>query len=142
MYVIKETVPDRLALTGLYDAVGWSPYIAEPDRLLAAVGRSSYLRTAWHDGQLVGLCRALSDGFIVCYLLDLLVHPDHQRRGLGKRLLQTCLDDHADVRQLLLMTDDRPEQLALYRSAGLKSLRALEVHPLNVFLRIQGVDLR
>ena len=43
------------------------------------------------DGGLVGLARVLSDMSIVT-VQDVLVDPDHQRKGVGLELLKLCLD--------------------------------------------------
>ena len=61
--------------------------------------------------------------------------------GLGRALVQDCLDRYAEVRQKVLLTDDRPEQLAFYASLGFSNTRALEVTKLNAFVRIEGAEL-
>ncbi|WP_404432361.1 GNAT family N-acetyltransferase [Microbacterium lacus] len=42
---------------------------------------------------LVGFARATSDGVGFAYLADVFIHPDHQGRGLGKRLMQAMIED-------------------------------------------------
>lgn len=112
--------PADATIVALYEDVGWTAYTREPERLLAAIDGSGWVRYAISsEGDLVGLCRAIGDGHTVCHLQDVLVHPDHQRRGIGRRLVQACLDDHAHVRQLLLLTDGDEAQRALYRSVGM-----------------------
>ncbi|MBV8878345.1 MAG: GNAT family N-acetyltransferase [Planctomycetaceae bacterium] len=44
--------------------------------------------TAWDDGVLVGISRALSDFSFVTYLSDLAVRRSHQRQGIGKELIR------------------------------------------------------
>lgn len=136
----RDRTPTREALISLYDAVGWSIYTADPARLERAI-RSSWVATAYEGEELVGLCRAVGDGETICYLQDVLVRPDAQRRGIGRALVQACLDDHAHIRQLILLTDDRPEQLAFYRSLGLSNTRELDDVKLNCFVRFAGVTL-
>lgn len=43
--------------------------------------------TAWCGEQLIGIARSMTDFHYACYLSDLAVHGDYQRRGIGKRLL-------------------------------------------------------
>ncbi len=43
--------------------------------------------TAWRGEQLIGIARSMTDFHYACYLSDLAVHSDYQRRGIGKRLL-------------------------------------------------------
>lgn len=134
--------PPLDALVSLYDAVGWTAYTADPDCLDRAVAGSSWTRAAWDGDRLVGFARAVSDGATVCLLQDVLVHPEHRRTGLGTGLVRACLDAHADVRQFVLLTDDRPEQHAFYRALGLSDIATLRVHRLHAFVRYVGVDLQ
>jgi GNAT superfamily N-acetyltransferase len=137
----RDRQPSLDQLVSLYDSVGWRIYTADPDRLQRAIRNAHWLATAWEGDRLLGLCRTVGDGETVCCLQDILVRPDAQRRGIGRALVQACLDDHAHIRQLLLLTDDRPEQLAFYRSLGLSSIRELNDVQLNCFVRFAGVDL-
>ena len=132
---------DRPSLLDLYDAVGWSVYTRQPDRLVAAIEQSSHVVVAYQGDRLVGLARCVSDGVTIVYIQDILVHPDCQRRGLGRVLVQDCLDRYEDVRQKVLLTDDRQSQLAFYASLGFRNTRELEATPLNAFVRIEGATL-
>ncbi len=87
---------------------------------------------------LVGLYDAV--GWTV-YIQDIIVAPTCQRMGLGRALVLDCLERYAHVRQLVLLTDDRPEQLAFYASLGFSNTRELVVTRLNAFVRIAGIDL-
>ena len=102
----------------LYDAVGWSAYTDKPDTLAAALAGSTRVVVAREGTELVGLARVISDGHSVCYLQDILVHPAHQRTGLGRRLLELALAPYAHVRQKVLLTDTEPGQKAFYESVG------------------------
>lgn len=42
--------------------------------------------TAWHNGQLIGIARSVTDFHYACYLSDLAVHQNYQKRGIGKKL--------------------------------------------------------
>jgi GNAT superfamily N-acetyltransferase len=62
--------------------------IAAPDavRTDAALQRSINI-SAWHDNQLVGAARILSDGYFTAALAEIIVDPDYRRRGLGRELM-------------------------------------------------------
>ena len=107
----------------------------------AAIEGSSFLVLAHHGDTLVGLARALSDDASVVYLQDILVHPSHQGLGIGKRLVNAVLERYVHVRQKVLLTDDRPQQLHVYASLGFKNTSELVVAPLNAFVRIEGTAL-
>ncbi|WP_089772927.1 GNAT family N-acetyltransferase [Ruania alba] len=114
----EATTLGREELVDLYSAVGWSAYTRDPDALLRAVRGSHRVGVAWDGEQLVGLARTISDGVTVVYLQDVLVRPSHQRTGLGRELLTQLLGSYGDIRQQVLLTDDRPEQRAFYTSLG------------------------
>jgi GNAT superfamily N-acetyltransferase len=71
------------------------------------------VREAWrvvgaYCGQdMVGFARAVSDGVALAYLADLFVLPEHQGRGLGRRLVATIVEGGTgrDFRWLLHTAD-------------------------------------
>ena len=93
----------------LYREVGWTTYAVT---LEAALAGSSRVVVARRDGRLVGLARVISDGATICYLQDVLVHPEAQRAGVGRALVLAALEPYASVRQKVLLTDDEPGQRA------------------------------
>lgn len=93
-----------------YGAVGWGAYTNDPERLAPTVRNSTFVATAHENGQLVGLARALSDDVSIVYVQDVLVDPQHQRNGIGRDLLQRCLDHFSHVRQRVLLTDNEEHQ--------------------------------
>lgn len=114
-----EEITDE-ELVDLYGSVGWTAYTRDPDTLRRAVRGAHRVFTArLSDGQLVGLARSISDGATIAYLQDVLIHPDHQRLGLGRSLVSTLFNTYADVRQHILITDTEPGQRAFYESLGL-----------------------
>jgi GNAT superfamily N-acetyltransferase len=113
-------LPGDAELLALYDAAGWTAYTANPARLAAALRGSALVVTArGTDGALVGLARAISDNATVCYLQDILVHPDQQRRGIGRSLMTAVLTHYADLRQFVLLTENDPVQRYFYAGLGL-----------------------
>ena len=129
------------ALVDLYDSVGWSAYTRDPAVLTKAVGGSDCVFIVREDGQLIGLARAISDDASVVYVQDILVRPSHQGKGLGRALVNAILKRYSHVRQKVLLTDDRPEQLRFYESLGFRNTRSLTRTPLNAFVIIEGADL-
>lgn len=68
--------------------------------------------------ELIGLIRAVGDGVSILYIQDVLVAPEHQRKGVGKKLLQAMLAQYPSIYQTVLMTDNIPERAAFYRACG------------------------
>ncbi|WP_275099404.1 GNAT family N-acetyltransferase [Sedimenticola hydrogenitrophicus] len=50
------------------------------------LNNSNLTVSAWHGDTLVGMARSMTDFHYACYLSDLAVHLDYQRRGIGKQL--------------------------------------------------------
>lgn len=44
------------------------------------------------DGHVVGTARIVGDGGAIYYVCDMVVHPDHQRRGIGTRMMDALMD--------------------------------------------------
>lgn len=130
--------PTLSSLLALYTAVGWHVYTREEScaDLEKAVRNSSYMATAWDDATLVGMVRALSDDVSIGYVQDILVHPDYQRQGIGERLLHCCIERYAQVRSLVLMTDDEKRQRLFYERAGFRNIRDSHGGILNVYVRM------
>ena len=130
-------------LFGLYDSVGWVSYTREQRRaeLPKAIRNSTYVVSAWSGDSLVGLARGLSDDVSIFYLQDILVRPTFQGQGVGRRLLENCLERFGHVRSKVLMTDDEQRQVRFYESLGYKNTRSLAKWQLNTFVQIEGLDL-
>lgn len=128
-------IPGRDELAGLYDAVGWAAYTRDLDTLERAVQGSAHVVTARREGRLVGLARVVSDGATIAYLQDVLVHPEEQGGGLGKRLVTEVMAPFEQVRQKVLLTDDEPGQRAFYESLGFAEVRDLDDGSLRAFVR-------
>jgi ribosomal protein S18 acetylase RimI-like enzyme len=136
-----ETQISADQLHQLYNSVGWSIYTTDPigPRLQTAIRNSTYIVTAWDSNRLVGLARGLSDDVSIFYLQDILVNPDYQGQGIGKRLLKNCLTRFQHVRMKVLLTDDSEQQLAFYESLGYRNINELKKERLNVFVQIKGI---
>lgn len=122
----------------LYRAVGWSAYADDPVMLSAALDGSSCVAAAWRDRRLIGLARVVTDGATICFLQDVLVHPDAQGTGVGRALVEAVLEPYAAVRQKVLLTDDEPRQRAFYESLGFTDTRDFRKGTLRAFVRYDG----
>lgn len=137
--VIESAVPtDLREVISLYRAVGWTVYADAPDVLEAALVGSSMVVVARLAGALVGLARVVSDGATICFLQDVLVHPEAQRRGIGRRLVQAALQPYASVRQKVLLTGDEASQRAFYEALGYSETRDFGSGTLRAFVRFDN----
>lgn len=101
--LIGDTVFEE-EVVEIYKANNWSS-AQKPQSLLAALHNSHTLITARSDNLLIGLANAISDGHLVVYFPHLLVHPDFQRRGIGRKLMTAMLEKYAYFHQIMLTAD-------------------------------------
>ncbi len=90
---------------------------------------SHSLVTARLSGKLIGIGNALSDGHLVVYYSHLLVHPDYQRQGIGRKMMQTLQSRYVDFHQQMLTADG--DAIPFYESLGF--VRAGKTEPMWIY---------
>jgi ribosomal protein S18 acetylase RimI-like enzyme len=109
-------------ILSLYDSVGWSAYTKQPENLKSGFMNSLLTLAAYEDDQLTGIIRTVGDGHTIVFIQDILVFPQHQRKGIGTALVKDILKRYAHVRQIQLATDNTPKTVAFYRSLGFREM--------------------
>jgi GNAT superfamily N-acetyltransferase len=79
---------DFPAVQRLSEAEGWPTPLERPAEALAAWRRSWPTLVAVAEQEVIGFCRALSDGSVTTYIAELLVAPGWQGQGIGSALLE------------------------------------------------------
>ena len=80
---IKEF--DQIQLQELFLSVKWDS-AKYPAKLRMAIKNSDAVCSAWDGVKLVGLMNSLSDGVLNVYFPYLLIRPEYQGTGIGKKL--------------------------------------------------------
>ncbi len=107
-------------LEDLCSTVGWTPRPLHQVQQ-ALVNSFAYV-TAWQieqdEKQLIGFARAMSDGVFHATLLDIVVHPDFQGRGLGKAMVTHLLQQlqQAAIKDITLFAS--PHLVDFYHQLG------------------------
>ena len=130
-YSRRRDLPLKQILA-LYRANNWSA-ADKPQELKRGLRNSDALVTAWNGQRLIGLGNAISDGALVVYYPHLLVHPEYQARGIGRRILELLSAKYAEYHQQILVAE--PQAARFYRRFGFK--RAGKAQALEIF---QGHD--
>lgn len=99
----------------LYLVNQWSA-AEKPQLLLKALQHSHSLVTARINGRLVGFGNAISDGYLVVYFPHLLVHPEVQRQGIGRLIMQEMLQRYSGFHQKILVADQHATEF--YKALG------------------------
>ncbi|WP_119394395.1 GNAT family N-acetyltransferase [Salinibius halmophilus] len=60
--------------------------IEDRDCMEGMISNSNLTVSAWHNGQLVGIARSITDFHYACYLSYLAVSLEYQNYGIGKQL--------------------------------------------------------
>ena len=64
-----------------------------------ALENSLFVVCAYDGKRPAGMGRIVGDGAVICYIQDLLVHPDYQGMGIGNRLLQELRNYVLSIRE-------------------------------------------
>ena len=116
--VVKLKEFDTEGVRRLLLDAGWGNYADKIDKVAKGASKSLALYGAFYKEELVGYARVVGDGFTIIYIQDIVVLKTHKRNGIGKRLVDTILDEFKDVRQKVLITDNNPESVGFYKSCG------------------------
>ena len=120
----------------LYEAVGWTAYLSQPERIKPAFDHSlCVLELCDEQDRLMGFVRAVGDGETILYIQDLIVDPSIQNQGWGTLLLKTMSDRYPQVRQKILLSDDVAETLSFYRRLGWQLVTELHCQALIKIIR-------
>lgn len=94
--------------------------IGDLPRLDRMLREADIIATARHDGTLVGIARAVTDYSYCCYLSELAVDEAHQRKGIGKRLIDEVYKVAGTQTSLFLLA--APDAETYYPRIGMKHM--------------------
>ena len=121
MIAIKEyTKFNENEIRNLYDSVEWCNYTKNFEMLRNSFAHSLKILGAYDNDKLVGIIRAVGDGYSVLYIQDLLILPEYQRKGIGTRLMKQMDTLYPDIYMTVLLSDESEEPISFYKSLGLK----------------------
>lgn len=86
------------------------------DRIRRMLNNADLILSAWHEGRLIGICRALTDFSYCCYLSDLAVIKAFQKQGVGRELIDRVRAIIGDEVTLVLVA--APEAKGYYAKIG------------------------
>lgn len=101
----------------LYQPVGWSNYLHNPEKTVAGINHSQSLAARLDDGTLVGLIRGITDEQTILFIQDILVIPKLQGQHIGTTLMKKFLVAYP-TGQTVLLTDQTDKTKSFYESLG------------------------
>ncbi|MDP5238925.1 GNAT family N-acetyltransferase [Uliginosibacterium sp. 31-16] len=84
-YQIFEATPSAEEFNHLRELAGWGKI--DPAVVNVGLCNSVHALCAWEDDELVGFVRLVGDGAMKLSVEELLVHPEHRRRGIATALM-------------------------------------------------------
>ena len=111
------SLPDVSALCDLRESVGYDR--AESD-YPEAFDAYTAMVSAYEGDQLVGWCAALDDGVRHSFIVDVIVHPDYRRRGIGQRLVADGMAIERLSGITIFHADFAESNAAFYSSCGFR----------------------
>jgi len=116
---------DFQAVLDLYASVGWTGYSSHPEMLEKVLEHSLLVLAAVDGDCLVGLLRAVGDGYSIIFIQDILVLPAYQRQGIGRNLLEQAISHFPGIYQLHLLTDNAEKTRSFYEALGFTAVDSL-----------------
>lgn len=86
------------------------------DRIQKMIDNSDILITAWAEGRMIGVARAITDYSYCCYLSDLAVDLQYQHHGVGKELVRNVHSIIGEECSLVLLS--APSAMEYYPRIG------------------------
>ncbi len=139
-YADQFSEADLDQVVSLFQAAAfWAKDRTRADMAIA-VAHSYPLVTAWDGPKLIGFARATSDGVFRATIWDVVISPDYQGGGLGRKLVETLVahPHMSRVERVYLMTthqqgfyarigfEENPSTtMVLYNNAEIEMLPAL-----------------
>lgn len=115
------------SIRDLFLSVNWS-LENKPDKLQQAFSHSDKVITAWDGEKLVGLINSIADGSLTAYIPYLLVNPDYQKQGIGKKLVSMIKSEYESYERIVLLTEK--DTVDFYRKCGF--LEARSIHSMMI----------
>ena len=89
-----------------------------PEKLVKAMQGYSTVISAWENDELKGLICAMDDGIMTAYIHYLLVRPEYQDSGIGRRLVEMMKEHYKDYLRIAIIAYN--EELDFYGACGFK----------------------
>jgi GNAT superfamily N-acetyltransferase len=140
--IFKNAIPSIDQYFDLFLTTGWNEeYHFTKNEVEEANKHSWYSVSSYLDDRLVGFGRIISDGIYHALIVDVIVHPDYQGKGIGReimnRLIGKCREHRIRDVQLFAAKDKYTfyEYLGFYiRPANAPGMQLKNIESNNIRL--------
>jgi GNAT superfamily N-acetyltransferase len=112
---VNEPV-DTADIIAVFVSSGIRRPVDDPERIARMFAHADLVVSAWDGGRLVGVARALTDFSYCCYLSDIAVMKEYQRRGIGAAMIDLVRERIGEETMLLLLS--APGAMTYYPQLG------------------------
>ena len=105
----------------LFNSSGINRPCQDKNRIKKMFNNSNLIISAWHNDLLVGIGRALTDFSYCCYLSDLAVRKEYQKKGIGKKIIELTKKRIGKKSMLLLLS--APNAMKYYRKLNFEKVK-------------------
>lgn len=102
-------------LESLFLSVEWSSG-HYPDKLVQAMRGFQTVISAWDGDKLVGMVCAMDDTIMTAYVHYLLVRPEYQDKGIGRKLVSKVKEKYKDYLRIVVVAYDK--EIQFYEHCG------------------------
>jgi len=124
-YINETNEVDWQQASKIISVIGWGERSAED--LKSAFQKSSFVRFAYLNNELVGMGRTVDDGKYYGWIVDLAILPEHQAKGIGTYILKELEADLAPF--LSTMLTAAPGKSGFYEKLGWLKQTAAYIWP-------------
>ena len=118
VYFQVNARPSRRELDDLCLAVGWSEFGTDYPAVLDGYAVTT---SAWSTaGRLVAWTSVVSDNVRHAFLLDVMVHPEFQRQGIGREVVVRAIGEMRARGVTAFHVDCAPDRAGFYEKCGFK----------------------
>ena len=75
---------------GLRRLINW--YEVSERQFITSIPKSIFITVGRDDGKAISIARAVGDGGYHLLVVDVIVHPDYQRQGIGRQMITQLID--------------------------------------------------
>ncbi|BAW96271.1 acetyltransferase, GNAT family [[Synechococcus] sp. NIES-970] len=137
LFSVDKSRVDLVKLQELFNATAfWARERSLAD-LETAIAYSDPVVTVWDGDRLIGFTRGTSDGVFRATVWDVVIHPDYQGLGLGRKLVETLISHPrmCRVERVYLMTTHQQqfyERIGFKENATTTMVLHNHEHPISV----------
>ncbi len=117
-WVYDQTDIDWIALSQLYRIAPLGE--KAPDHLQVVFENSMFKSFIFDGDKLIGVGRCLADGLDCSYICDVVIHPEYQGLGLGKKIVNKLIQLSEGHAKIILYAN--PGKEGFYNKLGFKKM--------------------